>query len=107
MVRGFQASGGGRAVGAHYFWDTTARVPPVLKAHFHSCVSRGSKIREPEYLGVMFASEIVDPAEDRHVWIDFVFGGEIHEIVIFDIEIRRTESQFLARVDPFHLEGRA
>ena len=53
----------------------------------------------------MFASEIVDPAEDRHVSIDFVFGGEIHEIVIFDVAIRARRNSTPAGIHCFTQVG--
>ena len=40
------------------------------------------------------------------VRIDFVFRREIHERVILDVEIRRAEIQFFARVDEFRLGRR-
>ena len=39
--------------------------------------------------------------------IDFVFRREVHKSVIFDIEIRAAEIQFLARVDEFRFGRRA
>ena len=46
----------------------------------------------------MFVGQIVDPAEDRQVWIHFVFHRNVDEAVIFDIEIWSTKIQFFARV---------
>jgi hypothetical protein len=46
----------------------------------------------------MFVGQIVDPAEDRQVWIHFVFRRNVDEAVIFDVEIWPAEIQFFARV---------
>ncbi len=54
----------------------------------------------------MFAGEVVDTTEDRHVRIDLVFGRDVDEIVIFNIEVRTAKIQLLARVDELRFDGR-
>src|SRR5438552_7088238 len=49
----------------------------------------------------MFVRQIINPAKDRHVRIDFVFGSNVHKRIIFDVEIGSAEIQFLPRVDEF------
>src|SRR4029077_15397102 len=77
--------------------------------YLHSRISRGSEIREPEHLRVMLAGQIIDTTEDRHVRVDFVFGGKVNEIVVFNVEIRSKEVsvQFFTGVDPLRFDGRA
>ena len=70
----------------------------LLKPQFHSSVRGASQCRETENLRVMFVRQIVDPAEDRQMWIQFVFHRNVDEAVIFDVEIWPTEIQFFARV---------
>ena len=55
----------------------------------------------------MFASEIIDAAEDRHVRIDLIFARNIYEAVIFDVKIRTAEIQLFARVDKLRFDCRA
>src|SRR5438477_10235539 len=70
----------------------------LLKLQLHSSVRGASQCRETENLRVMFIRQIVDPAEDRQMWVYFVFRRNVDEVVIFDVEIRAAEIQFFARV---------
>ena len=54
----------------------------------------------------MFAGQVVDPTEDRHMWIDFIFGGNVEETVVLNIEVRSAEIQFFARVDKLRFDRR-
>src|SRR5438552_3226496 len=55
----------------------------------------------------MLASEIVDPSEDRQVWVDFIFGRNVNEAVIFDVEVWSAEINFLARIHELGFDRRA
>jgi hypothetical protein len=44
----------------------------------------------------MFIRQVVDPAEDRHVGVHLVFRCDVHEAVIFDVEIWAAEIQLFA-----------
>ena len=46
----------------------------------------------------MFVRQIVDPAEDGQVPVDFIFGRDVHKTVVFNVEIRATKIQFFSRV---------
>ena len=77
------------------------------KPHFHSAVCCHSQRGKSENLCVMLIGEIVDSSKDRHVWVNFVFGRDVYEIVIFDVEIWSAEIDFFARIDTFRLDRRA
>lgn len=55
----------------------------------------------------MFVRKIVDPSEDRHVRIHFVFGCEVHEGIILNVEIRPAEIQFLPCIHELCFRRRA
>src|SRR4051794_9943621 len=109
MTRGFQALEGAVLSAPINFWDTTARVPPISKPQLHSAVTRGAERGKSEHLRVMLARQIISASEDRHVPIDFVFGRNVQEIVIFDVDVRSEEERinFLTRIHPFRLNRRA
>jgi len=44
----------------------------------------------------MFVRKVIDPAEERQLRVHFVFGCDIYERVIFDVEIRAAEIQLFA-----------
>ena len=58
------------------------------------------------YFRVMFAGEIVHPAKDRQVRIDFVFGRDVEEAKILDVEIRSAEIDLLTRIDELRFNRR-
>ena len=55
----------------------------------------------------MLASEIVDPTEDRHVRVDFIFGRDIDEAVVLNVEVWSAEINFLARIHELGFDRRA
>ena len=55
----------------------------------------------------MFVRHVVDPPKDRQMRIDFIFRRDVHEAVIFDVEIRTAEIQLLARIHELCLDRRA
>ena len=71
------------AVAALYERRTTRfgghRPPLQLKPQLHSRVRRAAKCQKTENFRVVLVRKIVDPAEDRHVRVDFVSGGEFQE----------------------------
>src|SRR6266487_4935317 len=70
----------------------------LLKPQFHPSVCGASQCGKTENLRVMFVRQIVDPAEDRQMWVHFIFRRNVDEPIIFDVEIRSAEIQFFARV---------
>ena len=56
---------------------------------------------------VVLIRQIVDPAKDREMRINLVLGGEVDEIIIFDVEIRRAEINLFTRVDPLRCNSGA
>src|SRR5206468_8404037 len=76
----------------------TAITAGKSESHFDSSIRRAAKCGKTKNLRVMFVGQIVDPAEDRQMWIQFVFHRNVDEAVIFDVEIRAAEIQFFARV---------
>src|SRR6266513_2100797 len=76
----------------------TAITAGKSESHFEPSVGGASQRGETENLRVMFVGQIVDPGEDRQVWIHFVFRRNVDEAVIFDVEVWAAEIQFFARV---------
>ena len=52
------------------------------KSQLHASEGRASQRGKTKHLCVMFVRQIVDPAEDRPVWINFVLRGKVDEAVI-------------------------
>src|SRR5438270_13808734 len=77
-----------------------------LKAHLESGERCPAERRKTKYLGILLARQIIDPGENRDARINFVFRRNIHERVIFNVEIRSAEIQFLARVDELRFDRR-
>src|SRR6266508_1986360 len=69
-----------------------------LEAQLYSSVRGAPKIWKAKDLRVMLIHQIVDSTEERKVRIHFVFGCEVNEAVILNVEIRSTEIDFFARV---------
>src|SRR3954452_11337372 len=63
----------------------------LLKPHLHAAIRGAAERGKTEYFRIMFVREIVDPAKDRHVWIHFILGRNVHEAVIFNVEIRASK----------------
>src|ERR1700675_3312556 len=105
MPRGFQA------VAALY--ERRIDSPAVIdhryssKPQLHSSVSCHSQRGKPKNLCVMLVGEIVDPAKDRQVWVNFIFGRNVHKTVIFDVEIWSAEIDFFARIHKLRCDRRA
>src|SRR5437867_8260147 len=57
------------------------------ESHLHSGIGGTAKRREAEHFSVMFVRDIIDPAKDRHVPVDLIFGCDIHEAVVFDVKV--------------------
>jgi hypothetical protein len=62
------------------------RVLP-LKAQLHPSIRRASQRGKTENFRVMLARKVIDPAEDRHVAVNFIFGCDVNEAVILNVEI--------------------
>ena len=75
--------------------------------HLQPSVCGASQARKTKHLGVMFVCQIVDLSEDRDVRIDFVFGCEVHEGIILNVEIRSAEIQFFPRIHELRFRRRA
>ena len=75
------------------------------KSQLHASEGRASQRGKTKHLCVMFVRQIVDPAEDRPVWINFVLRGKVDEAVVFDVEIRATKIYFLAEPLRFFRPG--
>src|ERR1700738_3902190 len=88
---------------------------PKSKANFHSAIRRASQswkssgggMLRIEDLRIMFVRQIIDPAEDRHVRINFVFGGKVHEVIILNVEVPLAEIQLFPRIHPLRGKSRA
>ena len=62
------------------------RVPP-LKPQLHPSVRGAPKRGKPKHFRIMLVRQIVDPAKDRHVAVNFIFGCDVNEAVILNVEI--------------------
>jgi hypothetical protein len=58
-----------------------------LKAQLHPSVRGAPNRGKPKNLRVMLVRQIVNPTEDRHVAVNFVFGCDVNEAVILNVEI--------------------
>ena len=79
----------------------------ILREYERGVIFRLGKLLGAKGPGLIFLIPIVDPSEDRHVWIHFVFGCDVNEAVIFNVEIRSAEIQFFPRIHELCFHGRA
>src|SRR4051812_19745292 len=77
---------------------------PPSESNAHKC--RPSECGKTKDLRVVFVTEIVYPSEHGHPAVDLVLGRDVHERVIFDIEVRTAEIQFFAGVYELRLDRR-
>src|SRR2546423_14387934 len=87
-----------------------------LKSELHPAIQGLAKIRKSGihrsrsskhqlvHFRVVLIRQIVDPAKERAMRINLVLGGEVDEIIIFNVKIWTAKIDLLASVDPFCLD---